>query len=144
MMNNDVPGCQGEHDEDVAMRRMLAARRIAIVGLSDDPRRPSYGVAKALISAGKEIIPVNPNCDTVLGLRSYPTLADVSGPIEVVNVFRRPEHCPEVARAAVAVGAKGLWLQSGIESEEAERIAKAAGMDFVQDRCIKVELMYRR
>ena len=65
------------------------------------------------------------------------------GPIDVVDVFRRPEHCPDVVRDAVAVGAKGVWLQSGVVSDEAERIAREAGIDFVQDRCLKVERLYR-
>jgi predicted CoA-binding protein len=139
-----LPGDRGDQDEEAMISRMLAARRIVVVGLSDDPRRPSYGVAAALLRMGKEIVPVNPNCDSALGLKCFATLGDVPGEVEVVNVFRRPEHCAEVARAAAAVGAKGLWLQSGIESAEAESIARKAGMDFVQDRCIKVELMYRR
>ena len=130
-------------DESAAIRRMLAGRRIAVVGLSDDPSRPSHDVASFLISAGKDVIPVNPNYRSVLGRRCYASLDQVPGPVDVVNVFRRPEHCAEVARQAVAVGAKGLWLQAGIASEEAQRIAAEAGIDFVQDRCMKVELMFR-
>jgi predicted CoA-binding protein len=130
-------------DESAAVRRMLAGRRIAVVGLSDDPSRPSHDVASYLISAGKDVIPVNPNYRSVLGRRCYASLDEVPGQIDVVDVFRRPEHCAEVARQAVAVGAKGLWLQAGIVSEEAERIAAEAGIDFVQDRCLKVELMFR-
>ncbi|HZN66550.1 MAG TPA: CoA-binding protein [Tepidisphaeraceae bacterium] len=129
-------------DESAAIRRMLAGRRIAVVGLSDDPSRPSHDVASYLISAGKDVIPVNPNHRSVLGRRCYASLDQVPGPIDLVDVFRRPEHCAEVARQAVAVGAKGLWLQAGIASEEAERIAAEAGIDFVQDRCLKVELMF--
>ena len=125
-----------------AIRRMLAAKRIAVVGLSDDPTRPSHGVASYLMSVGKEIIPVNPNHKTVLGLICYPSLEAVPGPIDVVDVFRRPEHCPDVVRSAVAVGARGVWLQSGIVSPEAESIARAAGIDFVQDRCMKVDHMF--
>ena len=130
-------------DESAAIRRMLAGRRIAVVGLSDDPSRPSHDVASYLLSAGKEVIPVNPNHRSALGRRCYPSLDQVPGPIDVVNVFRRPEHGAEVARQAVAVGAKGLWLQAGIVNDEAERIAAEAGIDFVQDRCLKVELMFR-
>lgn len=125
--------------EAAAVRRMLAGRRIAVVGLSDDPSRPSYDVAAYMKSAGKEIIPVNPNHREVLGQRCYPSLEEVPGPIDVVNVFRRPEHCPDVVHQAVKVGAKGVWLQSGIVSDEAERIALEAGIDFVQDRCLKVD-----
>src|SRR5688500_11357006 len=129
-------------DEAAAVRRMLAGHRIAVVGLSDDPSRPSYDVASYLISMGKEVIPVNPNYRSVLGRKCYASLEQVPGPIDVVDVFRRPEHCADVARQAVAVGAKGVWLQSGIVSEEAERAAAGAGSDFVQDRCLKVELMF--
>jgi predicted CoA-binding protein len=125
-----------------AVRRMLAGRRIAVVGLSDDPSRASHGVAAYLASVGKEIVPVNPNHATVMGLKCYPSLEDVRGPIDVVDVFRRPEYCANVVRSAVAVGAKGVWLQSGIVSPEAERLARDAGIDFVQDKCIKVEHMF--
>ena len=129
--------------EAEAVARMLVAKRIAVVGLSDDPSRASYDVASYLRSAGKEVLPVNPNYATVMGLKCHPTLADVPGPIDVVNVFRRPEFCADVARDAAAVGAKGLWLQSGVRSEEAREIAREAGLDFVQDRCLKVEHMFR-
>jgi predicted CoA-binding protein len=129
--------------ESAAIRRMLAARRIAVVGLSDDPSRPSYDVAQSLRAAGKEIIPVNPNHKTVMGLTCYPSLAAVPGEIDLVDVFRRPEFCADVAREAVVVSAKGLWLQSGITNSEAREIARRAGIDFVEDRCLKVELLYR-
>jgi predicted CoA-binding protein len=126
-----------------AVRRMVDAKRIAVVGLSDDPSRPSYDVASYLRSVGKEILPVNPNHKTVMGLMCYPSLAAVPGPVDVVDVFRRPQFCPDVTREAVKVGAKGVWLQSGITSEEAREVARSAGIDFVQDRCLKVEHMFR-
>src|SRR5688500_15139274 len=85
-------------DGAAIMRRLLAGKRIAVVGLSDDPMRPSYGVASYLQSVGKEVIPVNPNHRTVLGRRCYPSLEEVPGPIDVVDVFRRPEFCPDVVR----------------------------------------------
>ena len=128
-------------DERTPIARMLAARRIAVVGLSDDPSRASYGVAEYLRSVGKEIVPVNPNYHTVMGLTCYPSLRDVPGRVDLVNVFRRPEFCPGVAEDAAAVGAKGVWLQSGIVSDEAARIARDAGLDFVQNRCLMVEHM---
>jgi predicted CoA-binding protein len=128
-------------EKDV-IRRMISARRIAIVGLSDDPSRPSFDVAGYLLAAGKEIVPVNPKYRSVMGLACYPNLEAVPDKIDLVNVFRRPEFCPGVARSAVAVGASGLWLQSGVVSAEAEAIARQAGLDFVQDRCIKVEHMF--
>lgn len=124
-----------------AVRRMLGGRRIAVVGLSDDPGRASYGVATYLRSVGKEIIPVNPNYTTVMGLTCYPSLEAVPGVIDVVDVFRRPEHCGDVARSAAAIGAKGIWLQSGIVSDDALAVARGAGIDYVQDRCMKIEHM---
>jgi predicted CoA-binding protein len=130
----------GESD---GVRRMLDAKRIAVVGLSDDPSRPSYDVANYLRSVGKEIIPVNPNHKNVMGLICYPSLAAVPGPIDVVNVFRRPEFCADVARDAVEVGAKGIWLQSGVKSDEAREIARRGGIDFVQNLCLKVDHMFR-
>ena len=100
-------------------------------------------MASYLESVGKEIIPVNPTHKTVMGLTCYPSLAAVPGPIDVVDVFRRPEFCADVVRDAVAVGAKGVWLQSGITSDEARAIAREAGIDYVEDRCLKVEHMFR-
>ncbi len=130
-------------DDADALRRMLDGKRIAVVGLSDDPSRPSYDVARYLQAAGKEILPVNPNHDTVMGLTCYRSLAAVPGQIDVVDVFRRPEFCADVVRDAVQAGAKGVWLQSGVTSDEARDIARKAGIDFVQDRCLKVEHMFR-
>jgi predicted CoA-binding protein len=139
----DLPTPSVPEEEYATVRRMLAGKRVAVVGLSGDPYRASYGVAAYLKAAGYDVIPVNPNEAEVMGLKSYPSLRSVPGPIDIVDVFRRPEHCPEVVRDAVAVGAKGVWLQSGVISEEAERLAREAGIDFVQDRCLKVEHMYR-
>src|SRR5258708_2987816 len=121
--------------ESASIQRMLAGRRIAIVGLSDDASRPSHGIARYLLAAGKEIIPINPNCRVVMGLPCYPSLEAAPGPIDVVDVFRRPEHCADVARSAIAVGAKGIWLQSGITSDKAAAVAARAGIDYVENRC---------
>jgi predicted CoA-binding protein len=123
--------------------RMLQAKRIAVVGLSDDPSRPSYDVATYMRSTGAEILPVNPNHETVMGLKCYASLHEVPGPIDLVDVFRRPEFCVDVARDAVEVGAKGVWLQSGIRSAEAREIARRAGIDYVENRCLKIEHMFR-
>lgn len=114
-------------------------KTIAVVGLSSDAMRPSFGVARALQSYGYRIIPVNPKESEVLGEKAYASLAEIPVPVDLVNVFRRPEQTPAVARDAVAIGAKALWLQSGIENDEAEAIAAAAGLDHVSDRCIMVE-----
>ncbi len=136
-----LPANSGDPEIDI-IRRMLAAKRIAVVGLSDDPSRASYGVAGYLRSVGKEIIPVNPNAKTVMGIPSYGSLRDVPGPVDLVDVFRRPEFCAGVVEDAIAIKAKGVWLQSGITSVEAERLASEAGLDFVQDRCLMVEHMH--
>jgi uncharacterized protein len=112
------------------------ARRIAVVGASDDPSRPSFGVVRVLLDAGFEVIPVNPNVPSVHGLPTVASLAEVEGVIDVVDVFRRPQHVPDVARDAVAAGAKALWLQVGIRSDEARRIATDGGLRFVEDACL--------
>lgn len=112
---------------------------IAVVGLSDDPSKVSHMVTAAMQAKGYKIVPVNPKADTILGEKAYPSLKDVPVPIDIVNVFRRPEHTPDVARDAVAVGAKTLWLQLGIVNEEAAAIASEAGLNVIMDRCIKVE-----
>ena len=122
------------------MERMLNARRIAVVGLSDDPSRPSFGVASYLLAAGKEVISVNPNHERVLGLKCYPSLTLAPGPIDLVDVFRRPEFCADVVREAITVGAKGVWLQSG---DEARELAGRAKLDYVENRCLMVDLMRR-
>ena len=125
--------------------RVLAyARRVAVVGASPEPWRPSHSIAGFLLEAGLEVIPVNPTVDEVLGLKTYPSVQAIPGPpVDVVDVFRRPEFLEDVARDAAASGAKALWLQSGLRSEAARMIAEAAGMDFVEDHCIKVELLRR-
>lgn len=131
-------------DEEAIIQRMLQGKRIAVVGLSHDPSRASNFVAKYLQSAGYEIIPVNPAYEEVIGLRCYPNLKDVPGKIDIVDVFRRPEFCATVARNAVEVGAGGIWLQAGIRSAEARKIAQEAGIDYIEDRCLKVEHMMHR
>ena len=130
--------------ESSAVDRMLNARRIVIVGMSDDPSRPSHGIGGYLAANGYEIIPVNPSHDEVLGQKCYARLSDVPGEIDLVNVFRRPQFCADVTREAIEAGAKGVWLQAGIRNEKARKLAEEAGVDFVQDRCIMVEHMARR
>ena len=130
--------------ESSAVDRMLAARRIAVVGMSDDPGRPSHGIGGYLEANGYEVIPVNPNHERINGKKCYPSLADVPGEIDLVNVFRRPEYCADVTRDAIARGARGVWLQAGIRNEQARQLAERANVDFVQDRCIMVEHMARR
>jgi uncharacterized protein len=129
--------------EAEVMERLLNARRVAVVGLSDDPMRPSYEVADYLLLHGYDIIPVNPNCNGVFKRRSFASLAEIEGPIDLVNVFRRSEFCEDVVRDAIAAGAKGVWLQLGIRNDRAAQLASQARIDFVQDRCIKIEHMRR-
>jgi predicted CoA-binding protein len=115
------------------------SKSIAIVGASSNPDRPSFGIAQALQSHGYKILPVNPTETEILGEPVFKSLQDIPVPVDIVNVFRRPDHTPQVATEAVAIGAKVLWLQSGIENDEAEAIAKAGGLDVIMDRCIMVE-----
>jgi predicted CoA-binding protein len=114
-------------------------RSIAVVGLSRDPSKAAHAIPARMQRAGFRIIPVNPNIQAALGETSYASLADVPFSVEVVNVFRPSAEAAAVAKAAVAIGAKALWLQQGIVSDEARRIAEAAGMLYVEDRCIGVE-----
>jgi predicted CoA-binding protein len=123
---------------------MLGARRIAVVGASDRPNRPANYVPSYMIEQGYEIIPVNPQYETVWGHKSYKTIVDVPGKVELVNVFRRSEFIPDVVRDAITAGAGGVWVQSGIYSEEAKQLARNAGMPYIEDRCIMMEHMHRR
>ena len=115
------------------------AGNIAVVGLSEKTDRTSYMVAQAMQKRGYRIIPVNPNADEILGEKCYPSLKSIPEPVGIVNVFRRSEYCADVAREAAEIGAKVLWLQQGIISEEAASIAEGHGMTAIMDRCIKVE-----
>jgi hypothetical protein len=129
-----------EAPRDAELRALLNdARTIAVVGLSSKPGRPSYEVASYLQANGYRIIPINPNEAEVLGERAYPSLGEIPPEIhvDVVDVFRRVEHAPEVARQAVAIGATTLWLQEGIVSEDAAEIATSAGLDVIMSVCIQ-------
>ena len=126
-----------------AIARALAGKTIAVVGLSSDPSRPSYGVARYMQRQGYRIIPVNPNEDDGAGRTGLPTLRDVPVPVDVVDVFRRSEYVPEVVDEAIAIGAPVLWLQQGVIDPQAAQRAQAAGLAVVMDRCIKVEHAYR-
>ena len=121
-------------------------KTIAVVGLSSNPRRPSFGVAQYIQSAGYRIIPVNPNETEVLGEKSYPRLEDVpkSQHIEIVDIFRRSEDIPPVVDSAIAIGAKVIWMQQGIENQNAAAKAHASGLFVVEDACILIEHRLRR
>ena len=120
------------------------SHRIAVVGLSSNSARPSNGVALFLKANGFDIVPVNPNETAVLGADAVADLGLIEGPVDVVNVFRRPEYCADIARAAVEIGAGALWLQQGIRNDEAMAIAEAGGLKAVQDRCLRVEVQRLR
>jgi uncharacterized protein len=130
--------------DDAGIRDLLTtAKRIAIVGASPDPTRPSSGVLRDLRGAGYDVVPVNPNADLVEGEPCYPSIAaavEATGPVDIVDVFRRAEACVPHAREAVAVGARCLWLQLGIANREAGRIAHEAGLSVVMDRCTAIEV----
>ena len=115
---------------------LLSAYRLAFVGASSNPARPSYGVMSKMQRAGYRIVPVNPSESHVLGEKAYASLDDVEEPVDVVVVFRRPEHTPGIAEQAVRNGARALWLQQGIVNEDAARIA--SGLTVVMDDCIAV------
>ena len=118
---------------------LRAARTIALVGASPNPAKPSYGVMRYLLGAGYRVIPVRPpDCEEVLGVRCVASLAELGEPVDLVDVFRRPEHCAAHAREAVEGRAGALGLQLGIRSDEARRIATDAGLDYVEDACTAV------
>jgi predicted CoA-binding protein len=128
--------------EDRELKALLGnAKVIAVVGLSSKPNRPSHDVAKYLQESGYQIVPVNPRESEVLGERAYPSLLDIPRDlrVDVVDVFRRAEETPEVAKQAVAIGAKALWLQEGIVNDEAATVAINGGLDLVMGICLKRE-----
>lgn len=124
--------------DDVLRRLLTSASTIAMVGASSNPDRPSNGIMRKLLSAGYHVIPVNPNETSVLGERAYASLADVPERIDIVDVFRRAEFTPAIADEAVKIGAKALWLQSGVVNDEAAAKAEAGGLMAVMDACIGV------
>jgi predicted CoA-binding protein len=127
-------------DGDVIERVLTAAARVAVVGASPDPARPSHEVASYLLGAGYVVVPVNPDLTgPLLGQPAHASLEEIEGRVDVVDVFRRSSAAPDVARSAAAVGASALWLQLGVVSDEAARIAAEAGLAVVMDRCIAVE-----
>ena len=124
---------------DPADQILRSARTIAVVGLSNNPRRPSYGVARYLQRAGYRIIPVNPNVAEVLGERAYATLSELPGPVDVVEVFRRSEFVPEVVDEAIKLKIHVIWMQEGVIHQAAAEKARKAGIFVVMDRCILKE-----
>ena len=130
----------GRYQDPLTIQRALhSAKTVAIVGLSKNQLRASYFVGFSLRRHGYRIIPVNPRETEVLGEKSFKSLTDLPGPVDIVNVFRAPDALPEIAREAVAIGATNLWCQFTVINEEGARIAEAGGLSVVMDRCIKVE-----
>lgn len=129
-------------DSAAAGDLLARSRRIAMVGASANPARPSHGVMRYLLDQGYEVVPINPNVDEVLGERAYATLEEAvaaTGSFDMVDVFRRPEHTPEIAQSAVDTHAGSLWLQLGVVNWEAAQIAHDAGLPVVMDRCTAIE-----
>ncbi len=127
-------------ETDDELRQVISgARTIAVVGLSPKEHRDSFRVAKYLQDLGYRIVPVNPNAREVLGETAYERLEDVPYPIDIVDVFRRPDAVEEIARGAVAVGARAIWFQIGVVNESAAAMASDAGLDVVMDRCLMVD-----
>jgi len=123
------------------LRILNENKTIAMVGLSSDPMRPSHFAAIYMQAEGYKIVPVNPRYagKTILGETVYASLSDIPFPVDIVDVFRKSEECPALAEEAIRIGAKVFWIQLGIENDEAGRIARKAGLDFVQNRCVKIE-----
>jgi hypothetical protein len=133
------------NDLDPIRSLLTSARTVAVIGCSADPQRDSHRVAAYLQRAGYRVIPVNPGLDELLGERCYSDLASIPEEIgiDIVDVFRRPEHVPPVAEQAIARGARALWLQLGITHPDAERRASEAGLQVIANRCLKVEHQLR-
>ena len=128
-----------QNPSDETLRELLtSAKTIAMVGASSDPGRPSHGIFGRLLAAGYRVIPVNPGESEVLGQKAYASLQDVKEPIDIVNVFRRPEATPAIADDAVAVGARALWLQLGVANEDAAERATRGGLIVIMNSCIAV------
>jgi predicted CoA-binding protein len=118
---------------------LQSVRTIAVVGLSDRPDRDSFRVAAYLQAAGYRIIPVNPTVTTVLGEKAYARLTDIPEPVDLVDIFRRPDAVPEIVDDAIAIGAKAVWMQIGIVHNAAAEKARAAGLVVVMNKCLMVE-----
>ena len=121
------------------LRILQSYRRIAMVGLSANPMRPSHFAAIYMLSKGYDIIPVNPREKQILGRTCYPSVREAPGPVEIVDIFRETAAVPDVVEDAIAAGAKVVWMQLGIVHEEAAERARQAGLEVVMDRCVKIE-----
>jgi predicted CoA-binding protein len=129
--------------DDVIDRILDGAKTVAVVGLSDKPDRPSHVVARYLRGKGYRVIPVNPTIREVLGEKSFQSLAEIPGGVDLVDVFRKSETVPAIAEEAIRIGARYFWMQEGVVNEEARTKLTAAGIPVVMDRCVKKELAKR-
>ncbi len=129
-------------DNEVILKLLRESHTIAVYGASDKTWRTSYSISKFLLSVGYEVIPVNPNYESVLGMKSYSNLLDIERKVDIVDVFRKPSEVINVAEEAVSIGAKAIWFQEGVINKRAAEIAHEAGLDVVVDRCILKE--YKR
>ena len=118
---------------------LATARCIAVVGLSDNPDRDSHQVAVYLRQQGYRIVPVNPNANEILGEKSYANLREIPFPVDIVDIFRKPEAVPQIVDEAIAIGARTIWMQSGIAHNAAAAKARSAGLKVVMSRCLMVE-----
>lgn len=128
---------------DPIMEVLKGGRTIAVVGLSSKPYRPSFGVSEYMQSVGYRVIPINPMEKEVLGEKAYARLEDVPEPIDIVDIFRRPEFVPEIVRSAIAIGARSIWMQEGVIDNDAAEVARQAGLHVVMDACIMKEHVKR-
>ena len=136
-MNHDEP-----YSEEYLRDILSSVKTIAMVGASPDKTKFSYGVLRVLHETGYDIIPVNPRpgLEDIRGLKVYASLAEIDRPVDMVDVFRKPEDLPEIAQQAIEIGARVLWGQIGVVNHEAARLAEDAGLKVVMDRCPKIEL----
>jgi len=127
-------------DDSEKIRRILRTHKtLAVVGLSAQWHRPSYFAAKYMQEHGYRIIPVNPGYEAILGERCYKSLRDIPGPVDIVDCFRKSAEIPAIAEDAIAIGAKVLWMQLGVHNDQARARAEAAGLEVVENRCVKIE-----
>jgi len=127
-------------DDSEKLKRILQVSRIiAVVGLSTQWHRPSYFAAKYMQEHGYRVIPVNPTADSIMGEKSYKSLRDIPEKVDIVDCFRRSAEIPAIAEDAIAIGAKVLWMQLGVTNAEARKRAQAAGLEVVEDHCVKIE-----
>ncbi|MEZ4709971.1 MAG: CoA-binding protein [Caldilineaceae bacterium] len=135
-----TPAQQRQYQDPGLVRKILSeTKTIAMVGLSPDPQRPSHFVATYLQYEGYRVIPVNPRASEILGEKSYPDLRSIPFAVDMVDVFRRPEECVEIAKQAIEIGAKSLWFQLLVINLEAAQLAQDAGLQVIVDRCVKME-----